>query len=298
LDVLHKRGFYPKVLVWIKAITTQGSVGVKLNNTIANFFNTGKVLRHGDPLSPLLFNLVVDVLTRMLIKASNANLIRGLCSNLCPGGIICLHYADDTILFSEKNPILASNLKVVLTCFEQVSGMRINYEKSELIPLCVRDEEVNSYINIIGCALGKFPIKYLGITLHYNKLRREDIQPLIDKILKRIAGWRGKLLSYAIRLTLIKACLASIPVYILFFKFPKWALDLINTQMANCLWNDFEGHRKLHLANRKLVCRKERLWWARDRRLSQCKSLPREFLDQNILFRRWKTLENPSGCQI
>jgi hypothetical protein len=41
-------------------------------------------LRQGDPLSPLLFNLVVDVLTRMLIKASNANLIRGLCYNLCP----------------------------------------------------------------------------------------------------------------------------------------------------------------------------------------------------------------------
>jgi hypothetical protein len=135
--------------------------------------------------------------------------------------------------------------------------MRINYEKSEFIPLCVRDEEVNFYINIIGCALGKFPIKYLGIPLHYNKLRREDIQPLIDKILKRIAGWRGKLLSYAIRLTLIKACLASIPVYILFFKFPKWALDLINTQMANCLWNDFEGHRKLHLANWNLVCKKK-----------------------------------------
>jgi hypothetical protein len=71
---------------------------------------------------------------------------------------------------------------MVLSCFEQVSGMRIHYDKSELIPLCIDEEEVNTYINIIGCALGKFPIKYLGIPLHYNKLRREDIQPLIDKI--------------------------------------------------------------------------------------------------------------------
>jgi hypothetical protein len=66
--------------------------------------------------------------------------------------------------------------------------MRINYEKSELIPLGVSEEEVNSYIDILGCALGKFPIKYLGIPLHYSKLRREDIQPLIDKILKMIDG--------------------------------------------------------------------------------------------------------------
>ena len=194
----------------------------------------------------------------MLIKASDADLIRGLCSDLCPGGVICLQYADDTILLREKDPVLATNLKWVLTCFEQVSGMRINYSKSELIPLGLEEDEIQNFTKILGCVVGNFPIKYLGIPLHYDKLRREDIQPLIDKILKRIAGWRGKLLSYAARLTLIKACLSSIPVYLLsFFKFPKWAVNLINTQMENCLWNDFEGHRKLHLANWKLVCKKK-----------------------------------------
>ena len=73
-----------------------------------------------------------------------------------------------------------------------------------------------------------------------------------------MAGWRGKLLSLAGRILLIKTCLASIPVYFLsFFKFPKWALDLINTRMAHCLWSDFEGNRKIHLANWELVCMKK-----------------------------------------
>jgi hypothetical protein len=84
--------------------------------------------------------------------------------------------------------------------------MRTNYQKSELIPLCLEEEETKFYANILGCVVGNFRIKYLGIPLHYEKLRRKDIQPLIDKILKRIARWRGKLLSYAARLTLIKAC--------------------------------------------------------------------------------------------
>jgi hypothetical protein len=98
--------------------------------------------------------------------------------------------------------------------------------------------------------VGSFPITYLGIPLHYNKLRREDLQPLIDKIIKRIAGWRGKLLNHVGKLILIRTCLVNIPVYLLsFFKFPRWATNLINSHMTNCFWDDYEGHRKLHLAN-------------------------------------------------
>jgi hypothetical protein len=58
----------------------------------------------------------------------------------------------------------------------------------------------------IYCRLGSFPFKYLGVPLHHEKLRREDIHPIIDKIIKRIAGWKGRLLSYGIRLLLLKVC--------------------------------------------------------------------------------------------
>src|ERR1043165_6948392 len=157
----------------------------------------------------------------MLAKAADHQLISGLCTEVCPGGIICLQYADDTILFLENNIEKSQNLKSVLHCFEQVSGMRINYSKSELIPINLEVTEVAPFLDCLGCSQGSFPIKYLGVPLHFEKLSREDIQPLIDKILKRIAGWRGKLLSYRGRLILIHACLASIPMYLLsFFKFP------------------------------------------------------------------------------
>jgi hypothetical protein len=81
LDLLAKRGLVLKQISWIKAVTHGGSVGVKLNNIIGDFFLTKKGLRQGDPLTPLLFNLTVDVLTRMLIKDANANLTKVLCSN-------------------------------------------------------------------------------------------------------------------------------------------------------------------------------------------------------------------------
>ena len=135
-----------------------------------------------------------------------------------------------------------------------MSGMKINYDKSEMIPMNLEDYEEKCMQETLGCPVGAFPIKYLGIPLHYEKLRREDVQPMIDKIVRRIAGWRGKLLSLAGRIVLIKTCLASIPVYLMsFFKFPKWALDIINSHMANCLWDDYEGHGKIHLVNWKLM---------------------------------------------
>ena len=76
----------------------------------------------------------------------------------------------------------------------------------------------------------------------------------MDKILKRIAGWRGKLLSFAARALLIKSFLASTPVYLFsFIKFPKWAIKVLNTQMGNYLWNDMEDAQKYHLANWETV---------------------------------------------
>jgi mannosylglycoprotein endo-beta-mannosidase len=134
------------------------------------------------------------------------------------GGIISLQYADDTIIFVDNDVVVARNLRWVLTYFEHVSGMKINYNKSELVPINLDQAEVDSFKNIMGCEVDQFPIKYLGIPLHYDKIRREDLQPLIDKTLKRIAGWRGKLLSYAARVYLIKTCLESIPIYMLSLK--------------------------------------------------------------------------------
>lgn len=111
--------------------------------------------------------------------------------------------------------------------------------------------------NFLTCT--SLPIKYLGIPLHYEKLYKNDIQPLVDKILKRIAGWSGNLLSYVARPSLINACLASIHIYLLsFLKFPKWEVDLINTHLANCLSNDFEGHSKIYLTNWPLVSMKKK----------------------------------------
>jgi hypothetical protein len=89
-------------------------------------------------------------------------------------------YADDTILFMEYDLEKAQNLKLILSAFEQLSELKINFHKSELFCFGEALNEVSAYANLFGCGQGQFPIRYLGIPIHYrsslspngNKLRR------------------------------------------------------------------------------------------------------------------------------
>jgi hypothetical protein len=87
---LSIRGFNDKWCTWIKQVVSAGTVCVKINNKMGPYFVSHKGVRQGDPLSPILFNLVADCLTRMIREAQNKNIIRGLTENLIPKGVAVL----------------------------------------------------------------------------------------------------------------------------------------------------------------------------------------------------------------
>jgi hypothetical protein len=66
--------------------------------------------------------------------------------------------------------------------FEQISGMRVNFHKSELLTLNLDEVEIKRAANIFSYPIGSFPIKFLGVPLHFENLTREDLQPLVDKL--------------------------------------------------------------------------------------------------------------------
>lgn len=99
IDCHKMRGFNDKWVSWVKQVLYNGTVSVKLNDVTCPYFQSAKGVRQGDPLSPFLFNLAVDCLTRMVLKAQENGLITGLASDFIPNGIAILQYADDTVLF-------------------------------------------------------------------------------------------------------------------------------------------------------------------------------------------------------
>jgi hypothetical protein len=105
---------------------------IKGNDDIGHYFQTKKGLRQGDPLALILFNLVADMLAIFIERAKNNGDFSGVIPHLVDGGLSILQYANDTILFMEHDFVQAKNLKLVLSAFEQLSGLKINFHKSEL----------------------------------------------------------------------------------------------------------------------------------------------------------------------
>ena len=131
-QALRMKGFHPVWCDWVKVFVQGGNVGIKVNDQMGSYFQTKKGLRQGDPLSPILFNIVVDMLAIILSRAKEEGQIKGVVTHLVENGLSILQYADDTVLFFDHDIEQAKNLKLLLGTFEQLSGLKINFHKSEL----------------------------------------------------------------------------------------------------------------------------------------------------------------------
>lgn len=165
-EVLESRGFGLKWLTWITKLFEGSKTCINFNGQLSEYFRFKRGVRQGDPLSPFLFDIVADVLNRIIKNAHNKGHLHGLDRENTMGSILNLHFADDTLLFLDAAPQNIEILKWLLIGFEDLSGMKINFAKCELIPLNIPSDEGSFLASQLGCKLGTSPITYLGVLLH------------------------------------------------------------------------------------------------------------------------------------
>nr|CAD1828059.1 unnamed protein product [Ananas comosus var. bracteatus] len=192
-QLLSTRGFGAKWIDWIKGLLLSTSSAVLLNGTPGSSFVCKRGLRQGDPLSPLLFIMCTDVLFRMIDAATSSGHLPTV--GIGEVSIHTLQFADDILIFFDGSRKSAAVIKVILDAFSDSSGLKINFNKSALIPLHLTDDQAADLSTIFGCSTQHFPFSYLGLPLSPKRLLKADYLPIIEKIDARLAGWKGATLS-------------------------------------------------------------------------------------------------------
>jgi hypothetical protein len=161
-QAMRMKGFDSKWCKWVQEFVSRGSVGIRVNDDIGRYFQTKKGFRQGDPLSPILFDIVADMLAIIIQRAKEDRQVEGLIPHLVDGGVSILQYADDTIIFLENDLDKALNMKQILYLFEQLSDLKINFHKSKIYCFGSAKEIEQDYMELFGCQTGSLPFKYLG----------------------------------------------------------------------------------------------------------------------------------------
>jgi hypothetical protein len=158
-EVLLRKGFSAMVVHRLLQLVSGGQTTVNVNGEIGGFLRNARGVRQGDPLSPILFDFMVDSLAAVLSRARESGHIQGVVPHLIPGGVTHLQYADDTMIMIEPSRVGVANLKLILLCFENMSGLKINFLKSEAIVTGVTEVERVWVANGINCKMGSLPMQ-------------------------------------------------------------------------------------------------------------------------------------------
>ncbi|RVW76085.1 putative glucan 1,3-alpha-glucosidase [Vitis vinifera] len=232
-------------------------ISVMINGMPAGFFSNSKGLRQGDPLSLYLFVLGMEVLSNLIRRAVDGGFLSG-CRIRGRGEeeMIVSHllFADDTIIFCEARKEQLSALSWILAWFEAASGLRINLDKSIIIPVG-EVEDIEEMAVELGCKVGLLPTVYLGLPLgaHHKAVFMWD--GVEERMRKRLAQWERQYISKGGRITLIKSTMASLPIYNMsLFRMPKSVANRLEKLQRDFLWGGGSLERKVHLIKWEVVC--------------------------------------------
>ena len=151
---MRRMGFGLKWWGWISECLRSATFSISINGCPTGFFSATRGLHQGDLLSPFLFVIIGEALSRMLQAVRNASLIKGFFPFNGAQEISHLQFADDTLLYCDDNEIHLRNIKAILLCFEAVSSIRVNLFKSEMIAVRVNEDRLMRLANLFGCKAG------------------------------------------------------------------------------------------------------------------------------------------------
>lgn len=124
-------GFPLRFINWIMACITTPTYSILINGSASHFFHSERGLRQGYPLSPLLFLLVMEGLSRLIISATREGTLKGLkITEEC--FLTHLLFVDDVLILLDGSIRDSLTFSRLLQLFSRATGMQVNREKSTI----------------------------------------------------------------------------------------------------------------------------------------------------------------------
>jgi hypothetical protein len=181
---------------------SSGTSEILLNGVPGKKFQCRRGVHQGDPLSPLLFVAVSELLQAMVNILFREGTIHAPL-HIPNTDFPIIQYADDTLLIMQACPMQLAALKETLETFAQATGLRVNYAKSALMSINVSEELLASLATSFGCQVGTLPFTYLGLPMGTTKPTIQDLSPLVGLVERRLNA-SARFLNYGGRLQFVK----------------------------------------------------------------------------------------------
>ncbi|XP_026383989.1 uncharacterized protein LOC113279508 [Papaver somniferum] len=168
---------------WLNTLLESEKVSVMINGGPNGFFSVGRGLRQGEPLSPILFVLMEDVINKNISK----------------------------LVVEAKKSI--QNLMKLLEVYQKNSGQLINKSKSKLFVDGTTAARTMQIKELIQMEVSSLPDKYLGVILQAGRVKISTIWPMVELLQKKLATWKVlssipiySMSAYMCPKTVIKIC--------------------------------------------------------------------------------------------
>ncbi|KAL0627478.1 retrotransposable element ORF2 protein [Plecturocebus cupreus] len=210
LKTLNKLGIDGTYLKIIKAIYDKPTASTILNGQKLEAFPLKSGTRQGCPLSPLLFNVVLEVLARAIRQEKE---IKGI--QIGKEEIKLSLFADDMIVYLEDPIVSAQNLLKLISNFSKVSGYKINVQKSQAFLYTNNRLKESQIKNKLPFTIATKRIQYLGVQLTRNvkDLFKENYKPLLNEIREDTNRWRNIPCSWLGRINIVKMAILPKVIY-------------------------------------------------------------------------------------